>query len=212
MQKLRCWMKSGCISTVAEKNPCILLMKRIKLVENNRRLAVKKITNISGVTAVVLVMIISLLVYITPQLGYRADNVKTGSMAPAIMPNSMVIAHQVDPTTLQVGDIITFQLPNARYAICHRIINVREFTIPLSFQTKGDALENPDMAPVEAAYVLGKVEFIAPIIGVFVQFLRSKIGFVVGLIIPALVICFIIFKLLWRELVRYIRQSIPKEG
>jgi len=171
----------------------------------------KKLTNTAAAVAVLTLMVIAALVYISPRFGYRADNVATGSMEPAIMTNSMVVTREVDPSTLTAGDIITFRLPDVDYVTCHRILTVN-LGVPLNFTTKGDALDTPDAFPVEDVNVLGKVEFTAPVVGMLVQFLRTKIVLVVGLIIPALFILWVVFRLFWKELVRYIRSNLPKEG
>ena len=176
----------------------------------------KRITGIAVISAVVLLMVIAVLVYITPRLGYRADNVGSGSMEPTISTYSMVVAHKVDPAVLKAEDIIIFKPAIGETNVCHKIVTVNN-TIPLSFVTGGDAYKGdpsryPDLLPVPAANVLGKVEFHAPIVGFFIMFLRTPIGLVIGLVFPALIVIYLVFRILWREIVRNIRNTPPKEG
>lgn len=55
-------------------------------------------------------------------LGYRAKLVKSGSSEPDIRTHSIVITANVDPTTLKVGDYITFEIQKT--FITHRITDV----------------------------------------------------------------------------------------
>lgn len=173
----------------------------------------KKLSDIAVVAVMVLLMVIAASVYLGPRLGYRADNVISDSMAPTISVNTMVVAHTVDPTLLKVGDIIAFRpVGIGDKDICHRIVQVVAGNPP-AFRTQGDnANQTIDPWTVPVANVLGRVDFKAPLVGIFIQFLGTKIGLVVALIIPALIIFWLIFRVLWKELVRYIRSSPPKEG
>ena len=173
----------------------------------------KRLTNIAALSVVVILMVMSALVYLGPKLGYRTDNVISGSMEPTYSINTMVVAHSVDARQLTVGDIITFKpIGTGTLPICHRIVQIVGNNPP-SFQTKGDAsTQKIDPWTVPAANILGRVDFSFPGIGVFFQFMGTKIGFVLCLILPALVVIWLIFRNLWRDLVKYIRSSAPKAG
>jgi signal peptidase I len=170
-----------------------------------------KLVNMAAVVTVVLLIVISALVYISPKFGYRVSEVVSGSMKPTLNVGTMVISHKVSTDIMQVGDIITFRYPYDANAtpICHRIVDISA-TRPLYFTTggdayKGDAVNYPDKDLVSATSVLGLVEFHAPLLGYFISFLSEKIGLVVGLIIPAIIIIILIFRIFWKELVKYIR-------
>lgn len=175
----------------------------------------KKVTDIALIVVVVLLMLTAVLVYLGPRMGYRADNIISGSMEPTLSVNTMVVAHTLDPKAVQVGDIIAFKPVICNKNVCHRVTAVLN-TTPVGFKTQGDAdkITGKPVDPwvVPAANVLGRVDFSAPVVGIFIQFLGTKVGLLVGLIIPALILFWLIFRILWRDLVRYIRNNSPKEG
>jgi len=171
----------------------------------------KRLTDAATVSAVVLLMVIAVLVYLGPRMGFRADNVaSSGSMEPTMSGGTMIVAEKVQASTLAAGDIITFKVAGMDVPVCHKITGVTNIG-GLSFRTQGDAEQPAQSLLVPATNVLGKVVFNAPVLGHFIQFLRTTYGLVIGLVLPALVIVWLIFRVFWKELVRYIRSS-PREG
>lgn len=77
----------------------------------------------------------------TPTLfGYGAAVVLTPSMEDTIMTGDLIFIHKIDPDSLEVGDIITFNQPGAEVpvTITHRIVNIQEVGGIRYFTTKGD--------------------------------------------------------------------------
>ncbi len=176
----------------------------------------KKLVNLAAVAAVVLLMVTTAIVYVSPRVGYRASNVVSGSMEPTLSAGTMVVAHKVAMDVLKVGDIITFRPAGiGELPICHRIVEIVN-TTPSGFKTQGDADKTAgksiDPWIVPQANVTGMVEFHIPMLGYFIQFLKEKIGLMVGLVFPALIIIFFIFKIVWKDLVKYIRSTPAKQG
>ena len=78
-----------------------------------------------------------------------ALTVLTGSMTPGIPVGSVVVVRPVDPGTLKVGDIATYQVkPGKPDYITHRIRKIDTSTTPTSFIFKGDANRGADLNPV----------------------------------------------------------------
>ena len=99
---------------------------------------------------------------------------------------------RVDTDKLKEGDIITFYSTNSFFGgtpITHRII---EFVnVPESgkmFRVKGDANPKADEEKVIPSNVVGKVLFKIPQLGRVQFFLASKGGWIIAIMIPALVI------------------------
>jgi signal peptidase len=102
-----------------------------------------------------------------------ALTVLTGSMTPTIPVGSVVVVRPVDPGTLHVGDIITFQKQAAKAEfITHRIVSIHTKTTPVTLTTKGDANRGADVDPVPVTAVRGRVLFHVPYLGTT----RSAIG------------------------------------
>jgi len=108
------------------------------------------------------------------------EPVYSGSMEPAIPVGGIVVVKPVNPETLREGDIICFRFSEST-SVTHRIVNVTDE----GFRTKGDANEGPDQGMVEKENVIGKVIFIVPFIGYLGYFVRTPIGFILLVILPA---------------------------
>ncbi len=79
-------------------------------------------------------------------MGYRTATMLTGSMAPGIMPGDVVVTAPRPAVEVEVGDVITYQIPIEDHRVeTHR---VTEVTIAedgtVSVRTKGDANDNVD--------------------------------------------------------------------
>jgi signal peptidase len=106
-----------------------------------------------------------------------ALTVLTGSMTPGIPVGSVVIDRPVDPGTLRVGDIATYQKePGKAEYITHRIVKIDGSTSPTTFTFKGDANRGADEAPVPATAIRGKVWFHVPYLGATRDALHTKGG------------------------------------
>jgi len=97
----------------------------------------------------------------------RALTVLTGSMTPSIPVGSIVLVQPVDTRTLHVGDVATYQggTPSAPDFVTHRIVKIDTSTTPTTFTFKGDANRGPDIKPVPATAIRGKVWFRVPYLG-----------------------------------------------
>jgi signal peptidase I len=120
-----------------------------------------------GVCCVALIVAAAGVLVVAPRLVHgTALTVLTGSMTPTLQVGSVVIDRPVDPGTLHVGDIATYQkAPGVAEYITHRIVAINAHTDPVSFTFKGDANRGPDPTPVPATAIRGKVWFDVPYLG-----------------------------------------------
>jgi signal peptidase len=72
------------------------------------------------------VVVTACFVTITVQYGWEFDAVLSGSMEPRISVGGLVVIKPVDAMSLRVGDVISFQIPDLKTPICHRIIKVTD--------------------------------------------------------------------------------------
>jgi len=106
-----------------------------------------------------------------------ALTVLTGSMTPGIPVGSVVVDRPVDPGTLHVGDVATYQKePGKAEYITHRIVKIDATKTPTLFTFKGDANRGPDVTPVPASAIRGKVWFHVPYLGAIRDALHTKGG------------------------------------
>ena len=132
---------------------------------------------------------IVLVLTVLPRLtGGAALNVLTGSMTPGIPVGSVVLIRPVDPGTLRVGDVATYQiLPDSHALVTHRIIAMRtQEDGSVVMRTQGDA--NPDPDPWK--FTLNQptqpvMKFSVPKVGHFFLFLADPQNRVLLIGIPA---------------------------
>lgn len=96
----------------------------------------------------VLVLSLALLAILAvgPRTGrYQTMTVLTASMSPVIPAGSVVVVRPVDPSAIEVGDVITYRIPvQDRRIVTHRVVEVTGDRGSPTIRTKGDALEESD--------------------------------------------------------------------
>ena len=125
--------------------------------------------------------------------GYKAFIVLSDSMSKTdFNAGDLVLVKEVDPATLQEGDIIAYTCHNtANYGetVTHKI---RSLTTDASgepgFITYGTTTDTDDETVVTYPYVLGKYSSHIPKVGTFFQFLKSTPGYIVCILVPFLVL------------------------
>jgi len=158
----------------------------------------KKIAKITITTLIAILLTIFLIFYRPVSLwgDTRYEPVYSGSMEPAIPVGSVVVIKPVDPETLKVGDILCFKIETeSPTTVTHRIINITS----QGFITKGDANEDPDTWIVKKENVVGKVIATIPYLGYLGYFVRTPIGFILLIIIPAALLIIIEIKNIIKE-------------
>lgn len=139
--------------------------------------------------------------------GKMLFTVQTESMKPTINVGDMVKVEKVlDPnSTLKVDDIITFYMDDGSGNIIintHRIVKVNDQGDGYcTFTTKGDNNSENDTSDVKTKDIIGKYSGKIPKVGKVVDFLKTKLGFFVCILLP--LIAFFLY-----ELIRFIMVVI----
>jgi signal peptidase I len=121
--------------------------------------------------------------------GFRAFIVSSSSMEPTIATGSLIVTQYIHPTQLQKEDMITFIAPTKdREFVTHRITSVSHQQNLSIFKTKGDNNKSEDAWMLAGGAVVGKVFVTIPYLGFFVAFIKSKIGILLFILLPALYI------------------------
>ncbi len=104
----------------------------------------------------------------------------------------LVLSKEVDPATLQPGDIITFQSIDPDHygeIITHKIREVTtDDTGAHGFVTYGTTTDTNDPTVVTDSFVLGKYQFHIPAVGKFFQFLKTTPGYIICILVPFLIL------------------------
>lgn len=115
--------------------------------------------------------------------------VQSGSMEPKIKTGSVAVVKPAD--NYQVNDIITFgPVSKKETPTTHRIVEINEENGKKEFITKGDTNNAPDQRVVAADEIIGKVLFSVPYAGYAVSAAQKPIGFVLIIVIPAVIIIY----------------------
>ena len=120
--------------------------------------------------------------------GFSPLVVKTDSMSPTFNADDLILIHTTDPSTLQVGDIVTFHtIINNEYALnTHRIADIAENNGVRSYTTKGDNNAIADQHIIADGDIVGKYVTRVPGVGRLINFLSSSVGFLVVIVLPML--------------------------
>ena len=122
--------------------------------------------------------------------GVQVYTVLSGSMEPSYPVGSVIYAKEVDPDMLWVGDVVTFE-SDAGLIVTHRIVSVEtaaDDSKTVYFRTKGDANTDVDAELLTQDRILGKPFFMIPNIGFIADFMHSKFGRWICIVLAVLVI------------------------
>ena len=159
---------------------------------------VAKAMKVTGwVVTAVLALFIAGLGFIHFVPGYSFSLVRSGSMTPAINVGDVIITRPASGAGLdgniKPGAIVMYT--HDGQLITHRVVSVNGSTLSV----KGDALEHPDPWPVIVSSVQGVYLFKIPYIGYVMNFLRTKLGWFLAIIIPAAAIVGLLVKDILKE-------------
>jgi len=151
-------------------------------------MATKKMLKVGLLICLTTLAILAFVTYRPTFLGgdTRFEPVLSGSMEPAIPVGSIVLIKPVDIENLKSGDVICYRASDTML-VTHRIIEVKES----GFVTQGDANEEADIKTVNNREVVGSVVLTVPFIGYLGSFVRTPIGFLLLLVLPACVVIMI---------------------
>ena len=127
-----------------------------------------------------LVVVGFVLLYLAP--GYNLYLVRSGSMRPAINMGDLIITGPLNNSIngeVKPGTIVTYEYK--KELITHRVQSTDGNTLV----TKGDAAEDPDPWPVTVSDVKGIYMFRIPQVGYLTNFVQTKHGWFLSIIIPA---------------------------
>lgn len=149
-----------------------------------------------------LAIIVLLIVYVITIKVYQKQNrlgdipinlytILTQSMYPTIKAGDIVITYKTKDNIYKEKDVITFvSESNASkgITITHRIVGTTESDGKKYYYTKGDGNNTADTSPVSSSSVIGKVIIKIPKAGYIQQFMVSKFGWLVVVVLPCLAI------------------------
>ena len=140
--------------------------------------AIKKVWDILTTIIVILVILFAVLMVGVRAFGLEPYVVISGSMAKEFPVGSVIYVKDVEPTEIEVGDIITYRLTGTTLST-HRVIGVDMEN--RCFNTKGDENATEDGAPVSFDDLVGMPVFSIPYIGFVANFVQHSPGMYVAI-------------------------------
>ena len=154
----------------------------------------RKALKISSWAMVGAVLLLALLLYGVRLVGLVPYTVLSPSMEPDYPTGALIYLKNTDPSTLQIGDVITFRLGNNTTAT-HRIVELvpdEQDPAYIRYRTKGDNNKTVDGTLVEPTAIVGKAVFCVPYLGYLAQYMQKTPGSYVVIIIGLIVIAYVV--------------------
>lgn len=166
--------------------------------------ALKIILDVLAWILLIIALLITILVFASARndgipniFGIMPMSVKSDSMSPTFKKGDMIIVKEIDDLySLQKDDVITFYtiVDGSRIINTHRIVDIKEEGGSRNYITRGDNNSVDDNLPVGASDIIGRwTGTKLGGIGGFFDYLQTKTGFFVCVIIP--IALFFIFEL-----------------
>ncbi|MCR4998966.1 MAG: signal peptidase I [Lachnospiraceae bacterium] len=133
----------------------------------------KKICSILSTIIMILLVAIAGLMFVPRVLGCQEFAVLSGSMVPAIPVGALVVDKKPDTASLEVGDIVTYQISEDTL-VTHRVTAIDETAKTVT--TKGDANNVEDGAPVPFSNIVGVYAFHVPYLGYISIYGKTPLG------------------------------------
>jgi signal peptidase len=121
--------------------------------------------------------------------GDRSLTVLSGSMEPQLHVGDVVVVEQVPPLDVRVGDIVTFRDPeDPERLITHRIREIDVQGTSVEFVTKGDANTTVENWKITTDGTIGRVRYHVWRLGYLMFWIRSPLGRLGMVVLPALLL------------------------
>lgn len=166
---------------------------------------VKKIFNVLFYVVISIIIVVSALYTVatfstkngvTSIFGYIISSVQTGSMSGTFEAGDVIFTKKVDPADIKVGDVVSFYYQEPQTSkiiiVTHRVNEIREDG---KFVTQGDVAKRENSVDqieiVSSGDIIARYEgFKISGLGKVTDFLRSKVGFFVCILIPVFLFLF----------------------
>lgn len=134
----------------------------------------KKVWSVVSSVLIGIVVLAAVFLLGSRLVGFRIFNIVSGSMEPKYSVGDLIYVKEVDPATVQPGDVITFVLNEDLVVATHRVTRID--AEKQHFYTKGDANETEDGSPVHFKNLIGVPQFAIPGLGYVSDFIQHSPG------------------------------------
>ncbi|WP_295072503.1 signal peptidase I [Ruminococcus sp.] len=157
--------------------------------------ALKITVNVFAWIVLIIALLVTVIVFSSDKnngvanlFGYIPMTVESDSMVPTFKQGDLIICKDIDDiNALKEGDVITFWtiIDGKRVKNTHRIVGINDTDGARSFVTRGDNNDIEDTLPAYASDIIGKwTNAKLAKVGKAMNFLRTKKGFFICILIP----------------------------
>jgi signal peptidase len=129
---------------------------------------------------------------------FKVFTVQSGSMEPAIRMGSLIFVMPKDDYGM--GNIVTRKTNDPKVTVTHRIIAETQENGEKVYTTKGDANNAEDPGKITASQIIGKMIWGLPLVGYPIGYARTTPGFILLVVVPAVIIIYDEFHKIKREI------------
>ena len=169
----------------------------------------KKVWNIFTTVIVVLVVIFAVLLIGVRLFGVQVYSVISGSMEPEYPVGSLIYVKDINPSEIEVNDVITYVLPSETPST-HRVVRIDEEN--QLFYTKGDANETEDGAPVHFKNLIGTPVFKIPYLGYVAYYIQHPPGMYIAIAAGAVLLILVFLPDIFKKDKKKDEQSPEIDG
>ena len=169
----------------------------------------KKVWNVISTTVVVFVVIFAVLLIGVRLFGVQVYSVISGSMEPEYPVGSLIYVKDINPSEIEVNDVITYVLPSETPST-HRVVRIDEEN--QLFYTKGDANETEDGAPVHFKNLIGTPVFKIPYLGYVAYYIQHPPGMYIAIAAGAVLLILVFLPDLFKKDKKKDEQSPEIDG
>lgn len=148
---------------------------------------------LAGFTGLLLLVLLGALL-----LGNRAVIVLSGSMEPAFSPGDVLIERGIEPSAVEIGQVVTFHDPSSDRMLTHRVRKIEVRGEKLVFVTKGDADNGLQRWSIAAdgrlAQPIGRI----PAVGHVAMLTKTPLGLIGLVMLPLLAVAGWEIRRIWR--------------
>lgn len=171
------------------------MMKKITELRENKifKITKKVLEILIGIILVGFIVVVCLQRFSDNKISffdYRMFTVVSGSMEPVYNVGDVLVAKKVEPSTIKVGDDITYEGLSGSFndkVITHRVVRIeKDSNNKYVFHTKGIANLVEDLVPVSESQIYGIIIYKSLLLSTIYRIVATNIGFYLFIIIPIL--------------------------
>lgn len=174
-----------------------------------RTAVLKKVWDISSSILVGVVVLFAVLLIGVRMFGVQVYSVVSGSMEPEYPVGSLIYVKDINPSEIEVNDVITYVLPSETPST-HRVVRIDEEN--QLFYTKGDANETEDGAPVHFKNLIGTPVFKIPYLGYVAYYIQHPPGMYIAIAAGAVLLILVFLPDLFKKDKKKDEQSPEIDG